>query len=265
MAQNPTLTMDDALAVVEQAGSRFVALLSSATDATRQVHNSTWTVGELGAHVAGGAAVYREMLDGGSHPWPDLEDGPAHNDAFLATVPGRDPAKAAAELEEELPRIVAAFRAHSDESVAFAGGVRLPVTSLAALAAGEYLIHGLDLARTLRVRWEIPREAAVVILGGLVPLLPHILTPKGKDYRGTFVARLRGGPTLSMQFGGGELTVTEDAVARPHCRINADPVAFLLNAYGRTPLWRPVVTAGMVAYGRQPWRAFAVNGLLRKP
>jgi len=260
-----TPSMEEALAVVEEAGPRFVALLASATDGTRPVRGSQWTVGELAAHVVGGTVAYQDVLDGAPHPWPDLLDGPAHNAALLATVPGRDPAKAAAVVEEELPRLLEAFRRRPDTVVAFAGGVPLPATSLAALTGGEFLMHGRDLARTLRAGWEIPRAAAVTVLRGLCPLLPHVLTPKGEAYRGTFVATLRGGgPSLSMNFDGG-LTVTEGAPAKPHCRISADPVAFLLNAYGRAPLWRPVVTGGMVAYGRQPWRAFAVNSLLRKP
>jgi hypothetical protein len=49
------------------------------------------------------------------------------------------------------------------------------------------------------------------------------------------------------------------------CRISADPVAFLLVAYGRQAQWRPVLLGRMTAWGRRPWRAFALKRLLVNP
>ena len=49
------------------------------------------------------------------------------------------------------------------------------------------------------------------------------------------------------------------------CHISADPVAFLIVAYGRGSQWPPVLGGKITAWGRKPWRAFGLTRLLMNP
>ena len=64
---------------------------------------------------------------------------------------------------------------------------------------------------------------------------------------------------------GNEATVEPSPNVPVDCRISAGPVAFLLVAYGRQAQWQPVLLGRITAWGRRPWRAFALQRLLVNP
>jgi hypothetical protein len=83
-----------------------------------------------------------------------------------------------------------------------------------------------------------------------------------QGFNATYELRLRGGVPLGMRFEEGDLTIDAGPVARADCRISAEPVAFLLLAYGRMKPWRYLLSGRLLAWGRRPWLASRFNTML---
>ena len=96
-------------------------------------------------------------------------------------------------------------------------------------------------------------EPAVVVIGAVTTLLPRYLDLEAAPgVKVAYDIRIRGGPRFAFRVAGDQATVEPGPAAAADCRISADPVAFLLVAYGRQAQWRPVLLGRMTAWGRRP-------------
>ncbi|MEZ0094656.1 maleylpyruvate isomerase N-terminal domain-containing protein [Streptacidiphilus sp. EB129] len=150
------------------------------------------------------------------------------------------------------------------------GVTRTPDT-LTALALGELLVHGLDVARAAGVPWPIARAEAALVGGEVFArMLPLMLTDVGRATTVAYRVRWRGAPPqkpdLVIRLEAG--TVRTGPVRpgeRVDCRVSADPVAFLLVGYGRMPTWRAIGTGRIASWGRRPWTALKLPELFCRP
>ena len=257
-----------ARAAVESAAADAAGLVGSASgpDMEKPARGLDWTVGQTAAHLVastrslGGLALRRIAPE----PGVDLAEV---NLGRIAQVGARDPAALADLLVEEAAGSLArtAGRPAGDE-FPFYGGATANLAATTAILLGEYLVHGLDIARSLGRTWRIdPRHARLVIAGSTAVLPAYV---DGEAARGVTVAydvRVRGGPRFTFRLADGQATVATAASGPVDCHISAEPVAFLLVSYGREPQWRPVLLGRMAAWGRRPWRAFAFKRLLVNP
>lgn len=254
--------IDEAADLLERSLHRFADLLGSADDGDRPLPGMEWTVADVGAHLAVNVSVYTALPGGGAAPWADLERGAEANAAGIAAAPTRDPVAQAEAIRAGADDLVSAYRTHGAAPVVWSGGLVLPGPAVAALAANECLIHGLDLARALKRRWPIADADSTIALRGLLPVLPRFVSERAAGFRGTYAIRFRGDATFRFAFDDGTLTITEgDGPA--DCRLSAAPTAFNLSGYKRVPLWRAAASGGIVAYGRKPWLGFRFPTLLR--
>jgi hypothetical protein len=94
---------------------------------------------------------------------------------------------------------------------------------------------------------------------------------KARRLTGTMEIRLRGGERVSLRWRDGALDVGEVAAVgqalsdKADCVISAEPVAFLLQSYGRGSKWRPLLTGKVMAWGRKPMLALRMQTALRQP
>jgi hypothetical protein len=83
--------------------------------------------------------------------------------------------------------------------------------------------------------------------------------------RATYDIRVRGGGRWFFVFEHGGLVI-EDRSDRPvDCHLWADPRAIMLLAWHRTGLPGPVLKLQVFPWGRKPWLAFRLPGLLKLP
>ena len=153
-----------------------------------------------------------------------------------------------------------------DHRVPFFGGTRVSLAVQNGILLGEYVVHGRDLARSAGRPSHIDPSHAILVIAAITAVIPRYL--KTDVARGVDVAyeiRVRRGPRFIFRVTGNKATVEPGTRASVDCRISADPVAFLLVAYGRQAQWRPVLTGRMTAWGRRPWRAFGFKHLLVNP
>ncbi len=260
------LSMPTALAAHERVTSQFSKLLRTAPDGAQPILHLTWSVGEIGAHVLSGLVLYTAMLAGGPPPWQSLLDGDAENARHLAEISEREPALLADAIDVAAPDFRNAFATYSEELAPWHAGLRVLPEVLVGLVVGDILVHGWDLATAVGRNWVIDPPDACLSFSAAVPVMAHFVDQDAaRGISATYCVRLRGGPTFTLLFADGTLTTAENRPSRADCRMSVDPVAYLLTAYGRVPVWRQVIRGRLVGYGRRPWLGLKLTSLLRNP
>ncbi|HEX6674061.1 MAG TPA: maleylpyruvate isomerase family mycothiol-dependent enzyme [Actinomycetes bacterium] len=257
-----------ARAAVEVAAADAAGLIGSASgpDLEKPARGLDWTVGQTAAHVVastrslGGLALRRIAPE----PGVDLAEV---NLSRIAQVGVRDPAALADLLVEEAARFLADTAGRpADDSFPFYGGATANLAAVTAILLGEYLVHCLDIARSLGRPWRIdPGHARLVIAGSTAVLPAYVDGEAARDVTVAYDVRVRGGPRFTFRLAEGRASVEPARAGPVDCHISADPVAFLLVSYGREPQWRPILLGRLAAWGRRPWRAFAFKRLLADP
>lgn len=258
-------TLHDAADVLERAISRVTALLREVPDGAQRVPHLAWTIAETAAHLWSGVTIYTGLLEGRGHPWRDMDSRAETSAADIAEIQERDLTALAALIERDAPTMVAAFRTYGAKPITYLFGTPASAPTALAVLAGDFLIHGWDIARAVGVRWPITPADAIVVTRGFCEVIPMFVAPGAANFRGTYEVLLRGGPAITMSFSDGRLTFAEGRATRPDCRIWANPSSFLLCGYGRLGLWSPAFKGQMLAYGRKPWLALRFPALLRQP
>lgn len=273
-------TLDEARASLAAAAERTAQLLRAANDGAGPVHRSDWTVAEVGAHMVVAPRVYAASARGDLEPFraymPAIESYhdrmTAVTTATLETVAERSPASLAGLITDAVQDYLAATAGMPAEARLqtpwYAPDASLSVTASTCLLLGEQVIHGYDVARTLRRQWPISRSAALLLVNAFEAMLPVVVDPDAAaGVRMQCVMHIRGGPQLHVRLDDGRVDVRRDPYdgERPDCHISAEPVAFLLVGYGRINQWQAIATGRLTAWGRKPWRALSFRALFHNP
>jgi uncharacterized protein (TIGR03083 family) len=257
--------LDDAADVLERAIPRVTALLRDVVNGAQRVPQLEWTIAEVAAHLWSGVTMYTGLLEGRPHSWTAIDSRAETNAAIIAEIQERDPTALAALIDRDAPAMVAAYRAHGAKPITYLFGTPASATTALACMAGEFLVHGWDIARAVAVPWPITPADAMVVTRAVCEVLPMFVAPGAANFQDTYEVSLRGGPIITMSFSNGRLALAEGKATRPDCRISANPSSFLLSTYGRLGLWSPAFKGQMLAYGRKPWLVLRLPSLLRQP
>jgi hypothetical protein len=269
---------------------RFVELLRGGVnpDATAIGH---WTAGEVAAHIWHVLGWMVLMARGEPSPLTHVSKISAASDALIASDPERDPVKLATRIEGRAREFLVAVEGREgNPEVTWHGGIRLPLSTLPAIAVEELIVHGRDIARSSGLDWKISQDSARLALLSGSHLLPHFVDPaEARDFRATYRVRVRGGPDHFMVFDGPDLEFlpantyltnpispipTQPELAsrsvgarglRSDCTISADPVAYLLLGTRRIGLLAPALTGRVITYGRKPWLGLKLKKLFVNP
>jgi uncharacterized protein (TIGR03083 family) len=232
---------------------------------TARADRLAWSVGETAAHLVLANLLYVEFVGGQRTPWTAREIG-TYNADLISLLPERNCAVLAEQLLEAAEAFRAATAGHADESLPWYGGQKLTTASMTAVVLGELLIHGRDIARGAGRPWPIDADAARRVIGGVAPVLPQFVNfEAARGLTATYDIQVRGGPRFVAEFRAGTLRVLAAPRGSVDCHILADPVAFLLVAYGRVNQWQPILRAQLLAWGRRPWLGLQFKGLLHNP
>lgn len=255
------------------AARRAADVVGASTDTSVPVPGLDWTLGEAAAHLAAETREYAETLTG------DLDVDEYVRSAPNAATPAersavlnaqqlgrhreRDAATLAAAVQSAAQAFAAATETHRPGAhVRLTNGLEMTVDSMAKTILGEYLIHGLDMARATKTAWRISPEDALRVVDGVVTIAPEYLDPDAaRDVTASYELRFRRGPAYRLEIDRGTATVGP-ASGRADCTIIADPVAFLLVGYGRASQWGAIMRGKLIAFGRKPWLGFKFGSLL---
>ncbi len=266
-------------AALAAAAQRTAALLRSAGARSAPVRGSEWNVGEVAAHLVvvlwGFTYAARGQLDPVT---PHIPPGAANfrdrltavTSSTLALVADRHPPALADSLGDAVADFLAATDGRrGDERIPtpwYGRGAGLPLSVATSLLLGEQLVHGYDLAKTNRRPWPISTDEALLLIPVLQAMMPLAVRPEAaRRAPALYEVGIRGGPRFLIDVAEGVVDTGPLDSRRPDCRITADPVAFVLLAYGRVNQWRLAATGKVVGSGRKPWLATRVKQLFFDP
>lgn len=270
---------EEARRALRIASQRTAALLASIPDPGLRVTNSAWTVGEVGAHLAVALVGFTEAV-GGEYATvsPYIRPAGTFADRLSGVTAGtltiereRDPRALAATIVERVDGFLAATAGISGhERVAtpwYGEGASLGVASATAMLAGEQLIHGYDVAKTVGHAWPISVPDAHLLVRAITSMLPLAANPATTaNLHATYGVTVRqGGPAFRVRVDRGTVTVDANGAGPVDCHLSADPVTFVLVGYGRIGQWGPIARGGLRAWGRRPWLAFRFTNLFFNP
>ncbi|MFF3389727.1 maleylpyruvate isomerase N-terminal domain-containing protein [Streptomyces sp. NPDC002669] len=259
---------------------RLVRLLRDVPDAGAASGVPEWTVGDVGAHLAAVYLGYCSLVSAdGAVEWDSLlpsgevsfgERIAAVNAGSVGLFDGEErarPGDVVAERGGAFLRITEGLAPDTPVAVPWYGAT-VSLATMTGLLLGESLVHGLDIARGAGLPWSIGPDEAALVIGQSMPTMMALALDEEKA-RGVGIAfdlRIKGGPRLAVVVEDGAMTVTRDAPPRGYdCRITAAPVAFLLVAFRRTPIWKAIASGRMLAGGRRPWLATRLGELVATP
>ncbi|MGQ0465972.1 MAG: maleylpyruvate isomerase family mycothiol-dependent enzyme [Sporichthyaceae bacterium] len=256
------------IAELRDGAARFGALLRSIDDLDVP-GGGEWTVREVAAHVVAMLECYRDLVEGGRSPIRDWSQMPPWTAAKLAEVAARSREDLESSLRAGVERFSSAVLAGAPDARAFwHADMCVPVSSLVATVAGEFWVHGFDVARRHRRPWTIPAPAAHSIFRGVLPVVPMAFDPTAAgDRRARVDIRLRGEGTRAVfDIADGAVRIGPVEPGRgSDCYVAGDPVALLLVVYGRTGAWHPALRGRILAWGRKPWLGLVFPTLFRSP
>lgn len=223
-----------------------------------------WSVGDVAGHLAETVSIYGHMLVEGGHPAGALERLGAYNDA--AAKKRRAPlGELADQISDGGSNLIAELEQRWEGEALWLSGIVLPTPAFAALALGEFLVHGWDIARR-RSRWKISAVDASLLVRGLTQVVPHYVdAAAARGFSGSVEVRIRGGESTRFIFRDGEMTLEDGSRGGADCYLSADPSTFVPLMYGRGSPVLAGVTGRVLAWGRKPWLGLKLPQLLRNP
>ena len=260
----------EALGAVESMAGRISSLIRSIPDPDAPALG-VWSAGQLAAHITHVYEVDLDLLNEVPPPLDDLADLGELTQAKVRDEAVHDPVALAVRVERAAAGFLGVARTMTGaEPRLWVGGVKVTASVLACHIINESMVHGLDLAGG---RWKISqRDARLAFEGFICPMYRSLGRPefavhptKAAGVRATYDIRVRGGRRWFFVFDNGGLVI-EDPSDRPvDCHLWADARAIMLLAWHRTGLAGPVLKLQVFPWGRKPWLAFRLPGLLKLP
>ncbi|MDQ4095354.1 MAG: maleylpyruvate isomerase N-terminal domain-containing protein, partial [Actinomycetota bacterium] len=265
------IDFDGALRAFEVAARRFTDLVRSIPDPHRRTRGLDWSLADTAAHVLLAVRYDLGTLTGTRSPFPvengDIfSAGTEHNAALLRAEPERDPGRLADGIDEVVREFIdEAQRRAPRDPAPMAGGHAITVADLAGVMVGEMIVHGYDIARTLGKSLTIDGDAARCAAYATLPLLPLAVDPDTtRSVNVGIEIRIRGGESFLVDIHDGTARARRPS-GKADLYVSADPVAYLLVAYGRWGPWTPLLRGRMIAWGRRPAVALKLPTYFRNP
>jgi uncharacterized protein (TIGR03083 family) len=272
-AEDTRRTHDRSKDALPAAARRTAELLRRFDNATAPVPGLSWNTAETAAHMVGDLRDYAQALNrhtNGYMTHANRQESPSRlsaavNARHLEEVPERNLGHLADQMQDAVTAyLTAAASADDSSTITTPNGLAIDAPTMTALLLGEQVVHGLDIARAARIRWDIEPRDALLIAPGVLSIAPQYLRRSAAAVRASFELRIKGASRYRLAVDGGSAVVT-DAGEKSDCVITADPVAFLLLGYGRISQWSPIMRGRLRASGRKPWLAMKFATLLESP
>jgi hypothetical protein len=262
---------DAARAAVRDTGERFAALIASCDPQTMATRH--WSVADTAAHVTTIAMFDTWLAQPGEvvfpPPWDSVAGDVAAttvdtvhllNGRVLGILPERDCRMLADQLRsliDDMLRTSAGL--DPDQPATWLGNSQVPLAGLFAHLTNELHVHGRDIARATRSRWETPPAYAAQFLDlfirgfvrhGTGCLLDSSRPPTHRRIAVEFLSRYTA--PLILVLADGAVTIGEPGT-RVDVRVRFDPVTLNLMLFGRVSRPRAAVTGKLVVSGPRPW------------
>ncbi|MCH8800154.1 MAG: maleylpyruvate isomerase N-terminal domain-containing protein [Chloroflexi bacterium] len=251
---------------IEIVAGRLAVMVRGISDLDVPTKGLDWSIRETASHVAAAAELNTGILKGTLEPHA-VADIAAINSEGLTRVDPGSPGELANGIFRAAEGLAAAARSHpAGQAVRWVDGVEQDAGTVLAAVLGEFLVHGFDIARSVRQNWDIRKQHAAQVLAGTAPAMPlFVHRENAAGFTGSYDIRVRGGVRFVARFDDGVLTIESPGPKGADCYLWADPVALLLVFYGRVNQWGQVARGKMLSWGRKPWLGLKFKGLIIDP
>ncbi|MGH9124669.1 MAG: maleylpyruvate isomerase N-terminal domain-containing protein [Acidimicrobiales bacterium] len=269
------LVRDRLAALGRQSAEMFRSL-----DMNRAVQNSEWTVADTAAHLIYALRGFTDSAAGHYEEWeqwapqiPKLrttERVAAMNRVLIPAEPHRSAIQAAQAISDGVRRWL-------DVTATLAPDQRMPtpwygeteslsIAEATRLLLGEQVIHGYDVAKTVGHKWPITKQDALLICEVGRTMMPKVADPAViGTTQANYMLHLGDGGKWVVRLANGRVTVEPPAGQKVQCHILADPVGFVLVAYGRVSQWTAISKGQLFTFGTKPWMAFKFKSFFSNP
>jgi hypothetical protein len=255
---------------VRQTWAAVADLLRSTPDPEQRVPGLVWNVAELGGHLV--TVAQRNAHVARDEPLGWVPEATTHdalariNAAEIAALDLSEPAELASALEQYSEDALTAYGTESERVVRWPQ-YETQVRYSVGVWLGEFLVHGLDLARALQRHWEIRGTQATAVIDGLLPILPIVVNDRvATRARGCYHVHLRAAGDYAITVDPrGVVTTARDKPSTADLHISAEPVAYLLVGYRRMSTASAIVRGRLRSWGRKPWLALRFASLFERP
>ncbi|HEX3621207.1 MAG TPA: SCP2 sterol-binding domain-containing protein [Acidimicrobiales bacterium] len=264
---------NDPRAAVATMARRSADLVRSVADASAPTLG-VWDAGQLAAHITHVFEVDADLINEVPSPLADLDDLGELTQSKVRDEAVHDLGALAARIEsaaETFLAVAAKVDGHAPRD--WLGGARVTASVLACHIVSECLVHGRDLSKATGQRWPLERTDAVLAFRGFIcPMYRALGRPtyavhpeRAAGLRATYDIRIRGGGRVFFVFADGGLTIEDPSNRKVDCHLSIDPRALVLLAWHRTGLAPPLLRGQISTWGRRPWLAPRLPGLIRPP
>jgi len=262
---------EEVRAAVRRTGKRFAELTRAAADNPGVMATRDWTVEDCAAHILSLVSLYVSLFDPEADklPVPDLPGLIAGttvntvnrtNAVILSNLRDRAPERLARDLETGLDQLMAVSRGCDPErTFPWLGDSQVPAAGVLAHLLNEFLVHGWDMAKSLRRDWPMPdADAGLFVELFLVGVIRHDLglllgtdsrppaRPISVEFRSAHTT-----PVL-LVLEGRRVRVGHDGET-VDARVTFRPARFNLMLFGRTSVAGALVRRDITVGGRRPW------------
>jgi uncharacterized protein (TIGR03083 family) len=255
-------TRDELRERIELARQRFDRLVRTASPHARPPR-SRWTVQQVVAHVLTIAHRYRDLANTG-----DYRRAASASQVALINQCELEAAMApicelADRLQALTPVMDSFFDAVADEEriLPFHGGGYIDGIASQTNWLGELLLHGHDIARAVKARWELPERDMLLIARGLMQIGPAYLRaeiPPGTDV--CVALQVPGARPYLMHIHHGSADIRERRCDdRPDAVLRAPASTLTQLLYQRIGPFTAARQGLRLVGGRRPWLAFKLQ------
>ena len=233
-----------------------------------RVPHSEWTVQQTVAHVLTVAHRYIAVARGGDYRHaghPREVDVINHEELGAVMAPISELAD---QLQALAPEMDAYFDALADRAGTFpfhhaiADSVTAQTNWL-----GEMLIHGHDVARAVKARWELPeRDMALVLRGTLQLADAWLRRDTGAAVDRCVALEINGARPYLIRIHGGRAEIRERREEdRPDAVLKGPASLFTQLLYQRTGPLVATLRGLRIVGGRRPWLALRLQSCFERP
>jgi hypothetical protein len=259
------------LAAVRRSGSAFTDLVRSRAGESERLVTSDWTVADTAAHLLSLASYYVTLFDpqAARLPIPGLsgllsnttvDSVRTTNSVVLSHLRDRDAVRLADDIDSSIAELLdLGLTLDLTATVPWLGDSRVPAAGVLAHIVNEFLIHGRDMARTLRHPWSMPDpESALFFDEFLVGMIRNdhgrLLETRTPTPARPITVEFRSAHTTPTKLAlrGRRVTIggPDDA---PDARVTFRPAAFTLMLFGRRSVAATLLRRDIIPGGPRPW------------
>jgi len=275
-------TSRDAL---RRAGDRFADLVGSTPAPDQVMATADWSVSATATHLASITWLYTSLLDTGGPPTAipgfdgrirstNVDTVDTLNDMIMGQplFAGTTARAAAERVRSDIDYLLrTSERRDPSEPFTWLGGAQVPLAGLFGHLVNELLLHGLDVARAVRMPWEVPSRDAglffdLLLVGVARNGYGHLLDGGGEPSDRRVAVEFRSPYTtpVTLVLRHGAVTAEEPGGA-VDVRLRFDPAALNMMLFGRISTLRAVLGGKLFVRGPRPWLLPAFMRKVRVP